>query len=415
MRPLRMAYRRVVAFDLLRDALSAIFGLSELKQEKAKKQNGDHDQEEEEIKKHMEIVQDDKVAINVIPLATKPLMIVEYKIDKEGKMGYFKWIRADESSKRYSSMIQMLYGINREDLETLWKLVKGRHGLRRPEEDYERVKYGEIYKDTILLMKKLEIQKKNIKFKVGLLGLKDFKIFLELLLLSTGSIKVTTASYYSKQDLFKWDQHITLVSCGYDWSDQAEEGPNYALMAFLSSSPDSEDQGVIDNGYSRHMTWNMSYLTDYEGIDEGYVAFGGNPKEGKSREKIPLKLNSVLFNDTEHVVLSLNFKLIDESQVLPRVSRKNNMYSLDLKNIVPKGGLTCLFAKATFDESKLWHRRLGKVAQSLFLMKKMYCLVVTDDYSRFTWVFFLATKDETSGILKSFITGIENLVDHKVK
>ncbi|GJX10178.1 putative ribonuclease H-like domain-containing protein [Tanacetum coccineum] len=49
------------------------------------------------------------------------------------------------------------------------------------------------------------------------------------------------------------------------------------------------------------------------------------------------------------------------------------------------------------------------------LMKKMYCLVVTDDFSRFTWVFFLATKDETSGILKSFITGIENLVDHKVK
>ncbi|GJR22677.1 putative ribonuclease H-like domain-containing protein [Tanacetum coccineum] len=48
-------------------------------------------------------------------------------------------------------------------------------------------------------------------------------------------------------------------------------------------------------------------------------------------------------------------------------------------------------------------------------MKKMYCLVVTDDFSRFTWVFFLATKEETSGILKSFITGIENLVDHKVK
>nr|GEV76237.1 putative ribonuclease H-like domain-containing protein [Tanacetum cinerariifolium] len=49
------------------------------------------------------------------------------------------------------------------------------------------------------------------------------------------------------------------------------------------------------------------------------------------------------------------------------------------------------------------------------LMKKMYCLVVTDDYSRFTRVFFLSTKDETSGILKSFITRIENLVDHNVK
>nr|GEY45765.1 hypothetical protein [Tanacetum cinerariifolium] len=45
----------------------------------------------------------------------------------------------------------------------------------------------------------------------------------------------------------------------------------------------------------------------------------------------------------------------------------------------------------------------------------MYCLVVTDDFSRFTWVFFLGTKDETSGILKSFITRIEHLVDHKVK
>ncbi|GJR05841.1 putative ribonuclease H-like domain-containing protein [Tanacetum coccineum] len=49
------------------------------------------------------------------------------------------------------------------------------------------------------------------------------------------------------------------------------------------------------------------------------------------------------------------------------------------------------------------------------LMNKKYCLVVTDDYSRFTWVFFLATKDETSGILKSFITEVENLVDKKVK
>ncbi|GJS56044.1 hypothetical protein Tco_0629406, partial [Tanacetum coccineum] len=189
-----------------------------------------------------------------------------------------------------------------------------------------------------------------------------------------------------------------LVSCdglgGYDWSDQAEEGPNYALMAFSSSSPDSEgnpqmdlqDQGVIDSGCSRHMTGNMSYLTNYEEIDGGYVAFGGNPKGGKITRKCTIKTgnldfenvyfvrelkfnlfsvsqmcdkkNSVLFNDTECIVLSPNFKLIDESQVLLRVPRKNNMYSVDLKNIVPKGGLTCLFAKATSDESKLWHRRL---------------------------------------------------------
>ncbi|GKA38287.1 putative ribonuclease H-like domain-containing protein, partial [Tanacetum coccineum] len=73
------------------------------------------------------------------------------------------------------------------------------------------------------------------------------------------------------------------------------------------------------------------------------------------------KKNSVLFNDTECIVLSPNFKLTNESQVLLKVPRKNNMYSVDLKNIVPKGGLTCLFAKATSDESKLWHRRLGHI------------------------------------------------------
>ncbi|GJZ39833.1 putative ribonuclease H-like domain-containing protein [Tanacetum coccineum] len=69
--------------------------------------------------------------------------------------------------------------------------------------------------------------------------------------------------------------------------------------------------------------------------------------------------NNVLFTDTEYLVLSPNFKLPDESQILLRVPRKNNMYSVDMKNIVPKESLTCLVAKATLDESMLWHRRLG--------------------------------------------------------
>ncbi|GKA85298.1 putative ribonuclease H-like domain-containing protein [Tanacetum coccineum] len=163
--------------------------------------------------------------------------------------------------------------------------------------------------------------------------------------------------------------------------------PKHKVLDHGNPQMDLQDQGVIDSGCSRHMTGNMSYLTDYEEIDGGYVAFGGNPKGGKITGKCTIKTgnldfenvyfvrelkfnlfsvsqmcdkkNSVLFNDTECIVLSPNFKLIDESQVLLRVPRKNNMYSVDLKNIVPKGGLTCLFAKATSDESKLWHRRLG--------------------------------------------------------
>nr|GEV64641.1 ribonuclease H-like domain-containing protein [Tanacetum cinerariifolium] len=73
------------------------------------------------------------------------------------------------------------------------------------------------------------------------------------------------------------------------------------------------------------------------------------------------KKNSVLFTETECIVLSPEFKLPDENQVLLRVPRENNMYNVDLKNIVPFGDLTFLFSKATLDESNLWHRRLGHI------------------------------------------------------
>nr|GEU49446.1 putative ribonuclease H-like domain-containing protein [Tanacetum cinerariifolium] len=252
-----------------------------------------------------------------------------------------------------------------------------------------------------------------------------------------------------------------------------------------------KDKRVIDSGCSRHMTGKMSYLSDFEELNGGYVAFGGNLKGGKISGKGKIKTGKLdfddvyfvnelndLFTDTECLVLSPIFKLPDESQVLLRVPKENNMYNVNLKNIVPSRDLTCLFAKATIDESNLWHRRLGHinfktinklvkgnlvkglpikvfendntcvackkgkqhrascktkpvsfVDQPLYrlhmylfrptfvksLNKKIYCLVVTDDYSRFTWVFFLATKDENSPILKTFITGLENQLSLKVK
>nr|GEW47250.1 putative ribonuclease H-like domain-containing protein [Tanacetum cinerariifolium] len=234
-----------------------------------------------------------------------------------------------------------------------------------------------------------------------------------------------------------------------------------------------KDKGVIDSRCLRHMTGNMSYLSDFEELNGGYVAFGDNPKGGKISGKGKIrtgkldfddvyfvkelkfnlfsvsqmcdKKNSVLFTDTESLVLSPEFKLPDENQVLLRVPRENNMYNVNLKNIVPSRDLTYLFAKATLDESNLWHRRpshinfktlnklvkgnlvrglptkvfennhtciackkgkqhrascktkpvssvnlpLQRLHMDLFgptfvksLNKKSYCLVVTDDYSR---------------------------------
>ncbi|GJS96711.1 putative ribonuclease H-like domain-containing protein, partial [Tanacetum coccineum] len=239
-----------------------------------------------------------------------------------------------------------------------------------------------------------------------------------------------------------------------------------------------KEKAVIDSGCSRHMTGNKCYIDEYEDYDGGFVSFGDGKgiMFWKSVSQICDKKNNVLFTDTECLVLSSDFKLLDESQVLLRVPRKDNIYSVDLKSVVPTGGLTCLIAKATIDESNTWHMRLGHINfktmnkhvkgnlikglpskifendhscvacqkgkqhkasyktklvnsiskplhmlnMDLFgptnvksLMKKSYCLVVTDDFSRFSWVFFLATKDETSGILKTFITEIENQLDHK--
>ncbi|GJT56869.1 hypothetical protein Tco_0991923 [Tanacetum coccineum] len=117
----------------------------ELEQEKAKKQKVDDDQEAAKMKELMKIVPDEEeVAVDAIPLATKPPSIVDYKIIKEGKISYYQIIRADGSSKRYSAFIQMLRSFDREDLETLWKLVKAKHGYTRPEEGYERVLWGDL-------------------------------------------------------------------------------------------------------------------------------------------------------------------------------------------------------------------------------------------------------------------------------
>ncbi|GJX11696.1 hypothetical protein Tco_0201555 [Tanacetum coccineum] len=95
-----------------------------LESDKSKKQKTDENEEvkvdnEAELKMHMVTVKDDDIAIDAIPLATKPPVIVEYKLIREGIIGHYQLIRADGSFKRYSSMIRILQGIDREDLQTL--------------------------------------------------------------------------------------------------------------------------------------------------------------------------------------------------------------------------------------------------------------------------------------------------------
>ncbi|GJT80425.1 ribonuclease H-like domain-containing protein [Tanacetum coccineum] len=177
------------------------------------------------------------------------------------------------------------------------------------------------------------------------------------------------------------------------------------------------DRGIFDSGCSGHMTGNKDQLEDFEEFNGGSVTFGGSKGYISGKGKIRVgnldfdsvsfvkelghfnlfsisqicdKQHKVLFTKTECLVVSSDFKMPDENQILLKVPRHHNMYSFDMKTPTPAKGFACLIAKATSDESKLWHRR-------------------------FSWVFFLASKDETSGILQNFIRQIENQLSHRVK
>ncbi|KAJ9536511.1 hypothetical protein OSB04_un000305 [Centaurea solstitialis] len=261
----------------------------------------------------------------------------------------------------------------------------------------------------------------------------------------------------------------------------------------------------VDSGCSRHMTGIMSLLEDFKRFEGGHVAFGDNPTGGKisgkgkvSKGKMTfddvyyveqLRYNllsvsqvcdrkfGVFFTDTECLILAPGFK-IDESQVMLRTPRKDNVYCLDIEDASSLSSLNCLFSKASVSESSLWHRRMchmnfknmnllvknnlvrglpakefscddhcvaclkGKQHKSshkskevntissplqllhmdlfgptnvMSIGKKSYCLVIVDDYSRFAWVYFLRTKDETSGLIKPFVTRMENKTNLRVK
>ncbi|GJR08461.1 ribonuclease H-like domain-containing protein, partial [Tanacetum coccineum] len=283
---------------------------------------------------------------------------------------------------------------------------------------------------------------------------------------------------------------------------------SYTLKQFEYGNleEDLKDYAIIDSGCSGSMTRDKDKLSDFKEFKGGYVAFGNDSKGGRisgkgtiktscldfekvsyveelkfnllSVSQICDKKHNVLFTDKECLILSPKFKFVDEDLVILRAPRKNDVYSLDLKNIIPSGGVTCFIAKEIKDEAVLWHIRLGhvnfkninklvqgnlvrglpsktfKLAHSclacrkgkqhrasckkieerttreplellhmdLFgpvsvesVNRKKYCLVVTDDCSKFSWVFFLAYKDETYDMLHDLIMWLENRLRHKVK
>jgi len=186
---------------------------------------------------------------------------------------------------------------------------------------------------------------------------------------------------------------------------------------------------------------------------------------------------SVHFTNNDCLFLKPEFKVL-EDMILLRAHRGPGAYFLDLDQVSKLDGVTALVSKTTDNESLLWHRRLGHVnfknlnklareelarglPNKLFKIsetcmscargkqarkshrpkggirtkgilellhmdlfgpvsvkstaRKSYCLVVTDDYSRFSWVYFLASKSETADHLIKLINRLNTLFKERAE
>ncbi|GJS59263.1 putative ribonuclease H-like domain-containing protein [Tanacetum coccineum] len=211
-----------------------------------------------------------------------------------------------------------------------------------------------------------------------------------------------------------------------------------------------EDRGIFDSGCSGHMTGNKDHLDDLEEYKGGSVTFGELGHFNIfSISQICDKQHKVFFTETKCLVMSPDFKMPDKNQILLKVPRQHNMYSFDMKTPSPAKVFACLIAKATSDESKLWHRRLrhinfknlnklvkGNLVRGLpsnVFRHDHTCVacqkgkqhrasckaklerIVTEPLHILHMDLFGPTSDETSGILQTFIRQIENQLNHKVK
>ncbi|GKB77645.1 ribonuclease H-like domain-containing protein [Tanacetum coccineum] len=263
--------------------------------------------------------------------------------------------------------------------ETEFKAATYKRGLATVEDQLVTFR-----KNEVLFSEEIAFLKREVCCKDYEIGLDEFKEPEFNRYGPRDTVLESTIDYDKESDNSKENTNDSLEN------EQVSDNENSSVESLPNvGKPQMNDKGFVDSGCSRHMTGNIAYLIDFKEFNGGYVTFGGGAYGGRITGKGTLKTdcldfedvhyvdelkfnlfsvsqmcdkkNYVLFTDTECLVLSPNFKLPDENQILLRIPREDNMYSFDMKNIVPKESLTCLVAKATSDESMLWHRRLGHI------------------------------------------------------
>ncbi|GJT35624.1 putative ribonuclease H-like domain-containing protein [Tanacetum coccineum] len=244
--------------------------------------------------------------------------------------------------------------------------------------------------------------------------------------------------------LFLWKYSKAKYAVGFP----RKNGGSHQSTWFNSYRSTGRILEVIDSGCSRSMTGNKEKLDDFVKIIGGIVTFGGG--DGKIIGKGTIRTS----NDFEKSKLQnyslWNSKLLEITSAWFLEFKKQHLYSFNLmksnlkryqlwqewisqwlpskiinndhncvacnKGKQHKASYKAITAVSTISEPlQLLHMDLFGPTSIRSIDHKYYSLVVTDDLSRFSWVFFLGTKDETYYILKDFITFIENQLNKKVK
>nr|GFA79562.1 ribonuclease H-like domain-containing protein [Tanacetum cinerariifolium] len=120
------------------------------------------------------------------------------------------------------------------------------------------------------------------------------------------------------------------------------QGRSKSFMAWVSK--------IADSGCSRSMSGNKDTLDDFVDFDGGPVRFGGS--NGMITGKGTIKTKHLDFENVLYVPELEPFNLISISK---------NLYTFSLEELAPQAPITCLLAKASQDESNLWHRRFRHV------------------------------------------------------
>nr|GEV38845.1 hypothetical protein [Tanacetum cinerariifolium] len=240
----------------------------------------------------------------------------------------------------------------------------------------------------------------------------------------TGSTKFFTADMKIKGNA------VQASACWIWKPSTTNKGPNSNSVSMMFKKYTYIDAQGRLNGCSRHITGNISYLSDYEPFDGGYVSFGqggckitgkGTIKTGKlefenvyfmkdlkynlfSMSQICDNKNSVLFTDSKCIVLGRDFKLLDDAnafadegmmwhmrlghlnfKTMNRLVRHNLVRGLPFKCFENDHTSTSCKAKLVNSVTKplhTLHMDLFGPTSISSISHKWYCLVVADDFSR---------------------------------